>query len=136
MTHVVVVHHDLDMADQESEWLRHAGFSVEECAGPQHGPCPVEYGRHCPIVHRADVLVYDVWSSGDAESEQRLIEALRELHPEIPIVLTSPGLEFEWERTSGIHAVVPLDGVPSAAGLVEAVNRALASVGKNAALPA
>ena len=44
MTHVLVVHHDLDMADQESDWLRHAGFSVEQCAGPQYGPCPVLHG--------------------------------------------------------------------------------------------
>jgi len=136
MTHVVVVHHDLDMADQEGDWLRSAGFSVQECAGPQYGPCPVEYGRHCPMVHGADVLVYDVWSSGSSESERKLIETLRELHPEIPIVLTSPGIEFDWEDIAGVHAVVPLDGAPSAELLTAAVRRALASVGKSETLPA
>ena len=136
MTHVVVVHHDPDMADQESDWLRQAGFSVEQCAGPQHGPCPILYGKPCPAVDGADVLVYDVWSSGDSASERDLIEQLREQNPHTPIVLTSPGLEFEWERTTGIHSVVPLDGAPSAASLVEAVRQALESVGKREVPPA
>jgi len=124
------------MADQECDWLRQAGFSVEQCAGPQHGPCPILYGKPCPAVESADVLVYDVWSSGDSESERNLIEQMREQHPETPIVLTSPGMEFEWERTTGVHAVVPLDGAPSAPSLIEAVQRALASVGKHEVLPA
>jgi DNA-binding NtrC family response regulator len=130
MIHVVVVHHDPDMADVESDWLRRAGFSVEECAGPTFGPCPVLYDKPCPAVDQADVLVYDVWSAGDSESEQNLIELLRELHPQTPIVLTSPGLEFDWVQESGQHAVIPLLGAPSAASLVAAVHRALASVGR------
>jgi len=129
MTRVLVVHHDPDMADQQAEWLRRAGFTVSECAGPQHGSCPVLLGEHCGAVHGADVLVYDVWASGDTESEQRLIEGLRELHPEIPIVLTAPGFEFDWVETSGVHGVVPLEGALSAARLTDAINRALASVG-------
>jgi DNA-binding NtrC family response regulator len=131
MTHVVVVHHDPDMADQESDWLRQAGFSVSECAGPTHGPCPILHDLPCPAVEGADVLVYDVWASGDAASERMLIERLRELHPDIPIVLTAPGLEFDWVETAGLHAVVPLSGAPSAATLREAVDRALVSVGRS-----
>ena len=130
MTHVLVVHHDPDMADQESDWLRAAGFGVTECAGPQHGACPVLRGEHCPAVHDADVLVYDVWSAGDTESEQVLIERLRELHPEIPIVLTAPGVEFDWVETDGVHGVVALEGALSAAMLRKAVVKALESVGK------
>ena len=41
MTRVLVVHHDADMADQESDWLRAAGYVVDQCAGPQYGACPV-----------------------------------------------------------------------------------------------
>jgi DNA-binding response OmpR family regulator len=129
MTHVLVVHHDPDMADQESEWLRWAGYSVEQCAGPQYGPCPVLHGKSCAAVDSADVLVYDVWSTGDTESERDLIELLRELHPDTPIVLTAPGLEFDWVQTSGLYAVVPLIGAPSAARLSAAVREALDSVG-------
>lgn len=134
MTHVLVVHHDLDMADQESDWLRQAGFTVTECAGPQYGACPVLRGEYCEAVAGADVLVYDVWASGDTESEQDLIERLRELHPDTPIVLTAPGLEFDWVQTSGLHAVVPLIGAPSAARLTAAVETALRSVGKRDSL--
>lgn len=130
MTHVLVVHHDLDMADQESDWLRQAGFTVSECAGPQYGACPILHDLPCSAVDGADVLVYDVWASGDTESEQDLIERLRELHPDTPIVLTAPGLEFDWVKTSGLHAVVPLIGAPSAARLTAAVETALRSVGK------
>jgi len=133
MTHVLVVHHDPDMADQESDWLRAAGYSVTECAGPTYGSCPVLRGEHCPAVHEADVLVYDVWAAGDTESERELIDRLRDLHPTIPIVLTAPGVEFVWVEESGAHGVVALEGAPSAALLRAAVTRALATVGKAAA---
>ena len=128
MTYVLVVHHDLDMADHLSDWLRHGGYTVDECAGPTYAPCPILHGRPCRAVEQADVLVYDIWASGDSQTERDLIESLREQHPNTPVVLTSPGLEFEWEQTAGSHAVIPLDGAPTAAGLLSAVERALASV--------
>lgn len=133
MTHVLVVHHDPDMADQEADWLRRAGFTVSQCAGPTFGPCPVLHGLPCPAVEEADVLVYDVWASGDTRSERYLIERLRELHPDIPIVLTAPGMEFDWVETTGIHAVVPLVGAPSATSLRAAVEHAPASGAESSA---
>ena len=136
MTHVVVVHPDADMADQESDWLRQAGYIVDECAGPTNGPCPVLNGQPCAAVEGADVLVYDMWAGGDTQSEQELIELLRELHPSIPIVLTGPGLEFDWVEIVGEHKVVPLVGTPSAARLTGAVEAALASVAGSFAPPA
>jgi len=133
MTRVLVVHHDIDLADQEVDSLRRLGYETVECSGPSAFSCPVLRGEHCPAVHDADVLVYDVWASGDTESEQQLIEQLRELHPGIPIVLTAPGIEFDWVETSGLHAVVPLEGAPSAASLKAAVETALTSVGRGPA---
>lgn len=130
MTHALIVHHDPDMADQQADWLRAAGFSVTECAGPQHGACPIMHGLPCPAVEGADVMIYDVWSAGDTESERELIEALREAHPEIPIVLTAPGVEFDWVETDGAHGVVALEGALSAAMLRKAVVKALESVGR------
>ena len=135
MTHVLVVHHDLDMADQESDWLRQAGYTVEQCAGPQYGPCPILHSKPCPAVEHTDVMVYDVWASGDTESEQDLIELLREQHPDIPIVLTAPGLEFDWVQTTGIHAVVPLIGALSRARLTGAIEEALRSIARPALIP-
>jgi DNA-binding response OmpR family regulator len=128
MTRVLVVHHDPDIADQEVDSLRRAGYAVEQCAGPTYGPCPILERRPCPAVEDADVLVYDVWSSGDSDSGKRLIEELREQHPETPVVLTAPGMELDWVETSGIHAIVPLVGVPTGPRLRAAVDEALASV--------
>jgi hypothetical protein len=116
------------MADQESDWLRAAGYTVEECAGPQYGACPILRGEPCNAVDHADVLVYDVWSTGDTASERELIERLRETHPGIPIVVTSPGISFDWIEAQGINGVVSLEGAPSAALLRAAVMQALAQV--------
>jgi DNA-binding response OmpR family regulator len=130
MTHVLVVHHDPDMADQESDWLRAAGYVVEQCAGPQYGACPVLRGQPCYAVDHTDVMVYDVWASGDTDSEKELIQRLREVHPQIPIVLTAPGVEFDWVETDGTHGVVAIEGALSSAILRQAVVKALESVGR------
>jgi DNA-binding NtrC family response regulator len=129
MRRVLVVHHDIDLADQEADSLRRQGFEVEQCSGPGAYSCPVMRGEPCPAAHRADVLVYDVWASGEAGGAQRLIEGLRELHPEIPVVLTAPGMELDWVETAGPHRVVPLVGVPTGERLRDAIEEALASGG-------
>lgn len=126
MTRVLVVNHDIDMADQEADSLRRAGFDVEQCSGPTRGPCPVLNGRPCAWVDRADVLVYDVWATGESEDGQRLIEELRALHPEVPVVLTAPGIELDWVQTQGPYRVTPLVGLPTHDRLVDAIERALA----------
>src|SRR5579884_38715 len=77
MTRVLVVHHDLDLADQEADELRRAGFEVEQCGGPVGGRCPVLAGRRCDLAARADVLVYDAWATGEPDGARRLIEGLR-----------------------------------------------------------
>ncbi|MGZ9276769.1 MAG: hypothetical protein ACXW4L_06570 [Candidatus Limnocylindrales bacterium] len=124
MTNVLVVHHDVDLADAEVDELRRAGYQVEQCSGPTAGPCPVLRGQTCWMADRADVLVYDVWASGDDGRE--LITNLRDLHPNKPIVLTSPGMELEWVEIEGIHGVTPMVGAPTQARLVAAVEKALA----------
>ena len=101
MTRVLVVHHDLDLAGQEADSLRRYGYEVIECNGPTRNHCPVLAGRSCDLAERADVLVYDVWASGDADGSRTLIENIREIHPDTPVVLTSPGLELSWEQSTG-----------------------------------
>jgi hypothetical protein len=125
MTRVVVVHHDLDLAGQEADSLRRFGYDVVECGGPARNRCPVLAGRPCDLAERADVLVYDVWASGDAEGARRLIENIRDIHPDTPVVLTSPGLQLSWEESVGPHAVTPLLGQPTGARLHEAIQTAL-----------
>ncbi len=127
MTRVLVVHHDIDMGDLETDDLRRAGYDVEQCQGPIrsiHG-CPVLNGRRCAAAERADVLVYDVWSTGDTDGGRRLVEGLRELYPDVPVVLTSPGFELDWVETTGPHRVIPLVGAPTSARLVAAIEEAL-----------
>ena len=125
MTRVLVVHHDLELAGQEADSLRRRGYEVVECGGPTKNCCPVLAGRPCDLAARADVLVYDVWASGDAEGARVLIENIRELHPDTPVVLTSPGLELSWEETTGRHAVTTLRGQPTGARLHEAIQAAV-----------
>ena len=128
MTRVLVVHHDLELAGQEADSLRRFGYEVVECGGPTRNVCPVLAGRPCDLVERADVLLYDVWASGDAEGARTLIENLREIHPDTPIVLTSPGLALSWEESTGRHAVTEFLGQPTGARLHEAIQAALAPV--------
>ena len=127
MTRVLVVHHDVDMANQEAETLRLAGYHTEECTGPTAGPCPVVRGLPCSAAERSDVLLYDVWSTGETDGGRRLINDLREMYPDIPVVLTAPGPELDWVEEEGPHAVTTLVGPPSRARLVDAIERAIAA---------
>ncbi len=127
MTRVLVVHHDLDLAGQEADSLRRFGYEVVECGGPTWVHCPVLAGRPCDLAARADVLVYDAWASGDAEGAKTLIENIRDIHPDVPVVLTSPGPGLSWEETTGRHAVTELLGQPTGARLHEAIQAALAT---------
>ena len=127
MTRVLVVHHDLDLAGQEVDSLRRFGYEVTECSGPTRNVCPVLAGHPCDLAERADVLVYDVWASGDSAGSEQLIENIRDLHPETPVVLTSPGLALSWEAASGPHAVTTLVGQPTGERLHAAIQEALVS---------
>jgi len=125
MTRVLVVHHDVDVADIEVDELRRAGYEVDQCGGPHAGgSCPVLNGEPCWQVDEADVLVYDMWASDDGGRE--LIEELRDLHPDKPVVVTSPGMVLDWVETDGAHGVTPVLGAPTRAELVSAVQAALA----------
>jgi DNA-binding NtrC family response regulator len=132
MTRVLVVHHDLDMAGQEVDSLRRFGYQVTECGGPTRNRCPILAGRPCDLAEDADVLVYDVWASGDSDGSQKLIENIREIHPDTPVVLTSPGLGLSWETDRGPHSVTELLGQPTGARLHEAIQEALAAAARPA----
>lgn len=126
MTRVLLVHHDIDLADQEADSLRRHGYEVRQCRGPIGGHCPVLAGRPCDLVEGVDVLVYDAFATGEPEGARRLIEGLRDLHPDVPIVLGASGFEPDWIEIAGVHRVTPLVGSPTGARLAEAIERALA----------
>ena len=125
MTRVLVVHHDLDLAGQEVDSLRRLGYDVTECGGPTRNVCPVLAGRPCDLAEHADVLVYDVWASGDAAGARTLIENIRDIHPDTPVVLTAPGPQLSWEEAAGPHAVTAVVGQPTGARLHAAIQTAL-----------
>jgi CheY-like chemotaxis protein len=126
MTRALVVHHDIDLADQEVESLRRLGYEVTECSGPTANACPVLNGAECSLAAIADVLVYDAFASGDSAGSGDLISGLRKLHPDVPIVVTTPGIGYSWEP-AGDAGVVELQGQPTGANLHQAIQQAIAS---------
>ena len=124
-TRVLLVHHDIDLADQEADALRRRGYEVQQCMGPIGARCPVLAGRRCEMADEADVLVYDAWVTGEPDGAQRLIEGLRDIHPDVPVVLVATALEPSWIETAGLHRVTPLVGNPTGDRLAEAIERAM-----------
>jgi len=126
MVKVLVVNHDVDLADIEVDQLRRAGYEVDQCSGPTHAltSCPVMQGLPCWQVAWADVLVYDAWAAGNADRD--LIADLRAAYPGKPIVLTSAGMELAWTEDAGSTGVTSLAGATTGASLAQAVERASA----------
>ncbi len=125
MTRVLLVHHDIDLADQETDALRRRGYEVQQCLGPIGAHCPVLSGRVCEMAEAADVLVYDAWATGEPEGAQQLIEGLREIHPDVPVVLTATSFEPDWIDLAGRHRITPLVGMPTGDRLAEAIEKAI-----------
>ena len=101
MTRVLVVNHDTDLADQEVDSLRRRGYEVLECLGP--------IGASCPILSDASMQPRRVggraWSTtpgrpASPKGRRALIEGLRAMHPEVPIVLSASGIEPDWIELS------------------------------------
>lgn len=125
MTRVLLVHHDIDLADQETDALRRRGYEVQQCLGPIGAHCPVLSGRVCEMAEAADVLVYDAWATGEPDGAQQLIEGLREIHPDVPVVLTATSFEPDWIDLAGRHRITPLVGMPTGDRLAEAIEKAI-----------
>ena len=121
MVRVLVVDHDVDLADQKVDTLRRAGFEVDQCGGPTHAlsACPVMRGLPCWQVEWADVLVYDAWAAGCGDEE--LTKDLHEQYPGKAIVLTSQGMGIGWAEDD---ADATMFGSQSSGALVSAVERA------------
>ena len=129
MVKAVVVEGDVGEAARKAQALRAAGYTVELCGGPAQDPCPVMGNLPCPLVDRADVLIYDAWVAGGADTGRALVAEVRETYPDLPIVLTSVDQAAPWVETEGPHRVTPLPTRPSAAELVAAVENALSEQG-------
>jgi len=128
MPRALVVHHDIDLADQEADSLRRYGYEVVQCGGPTANTCPVLNGGACQLAAESDVLVYDAWASGDADGSGELIAGLRHAHPDVPIVLTYPGVGLAGVDDEPTHGVVAVFGQPTGANLHAAIQRAISSL--------
>jgi hypothetical protein len=126
MTRVLLVNHDIDVADNQTDALRRRGYEVVQCLGPAGGRCPILVGRPCELAEGAEVLVYDAFATGEPDGARILIQGLREIHPSIPIVLCATGIEPAWMETAGIHQVTPLVGAATGAQLADAIEGAIA----------
>ncbi len=124
MVRVLVVDHDVDLADLKVDTLRRAGFEVDQCGGPTHAltACPVLHGMPCWQVEWADVLVYDVWAAGSGE--EVLTHDLIEQYPGKAIVLTSQGMDVGWAQAD---AGATVSGSHATGDLVTAVKAAYAA---------
>ncbi len=129
MTRVLVVQRDPAVADRMSASLQRAGYETELCGGPEREPCPVVADLPCPLVDRADVLVYDAWVAGNAVGGHQLVSELREVYVDLPVVLTSVDGSVDWAEREGPHRVIPLGSRPSDTELIEAIESALSDQG-------
>ncbi len=125
---VLVVHRSEGVTVAEADGLIRLGYEVEMCSGPAYYACPVLRDEPCPAVERADVLVYDAWATNESDSSRRVIEGLRDLYPEIPVVVTVPGILLNWMETEGPHKITPLVGAPTTELLDAAIREALGEV--------
>jgi hypothetical protein len=136
MTRVLVIHHDIDISDQEVDSLRRRGYEARQCLGPIGARCPILSGLPCDLAEQADVLVYDAFVTGEPDGAQALIEGMRDMHPGIPIVLVASGMEPAWIETVGRHGVTPLVGFPTGERLAAAIEAAIeATPGSGGAAP-
>jgi DNA-binding NtrC family response regulator len=129
MTRVLVVQRDPEVAERMAASLRGAGYETDLCGGPEREPFPVIGDMPCPLVDRADVLIYDAWVAGDAVGGQQLVSELREVYVDLPVVLTSVDESVDWAEREGLHRVIPLSNRPTDAELIDAVEVALGEQG-------
>lgn len=86
---------DPGLAERQAETLRAAGYEVELCGDPLQDPCPAIKSLPCPLVDRADVLIYDALIA-DSDGGRQLVAELRETYVDPPVVLgTEP---WTWSR--------------------------------------
>lgn len=104
---VLVEHPDEAAGLTLASVLRHAGYSVAICPGPEHsGRCPLAGPEGCAVAHGADVVVSSLGL--DRPEAREALQALRARRPETPLVVeVAPGQEAEWrELLEGCDVVV------------------------------
>jgi CheY-like chemotaxis protein len=125
MPRVLIVQRDVTIAEGMAADLRRAGYETELCGGPQQERCPIVEDLPCPLVDRADLLVYDAFVAGDSQGGHPLISHLRDVYADLPVVLTSADASLDWVEREGPQRVFPLGDRPGPAALRAAIETAL-----------
>ena len=86
MSSVLVVHPNAAVAWDRAAALELAGYAVETCTGPSDTACPIVDGQACPLLDRADALVYDS-ALGSTRDMHFLIARLRDVYADLPLIV-------------------------------------------------
>lgn len=86
MSTVLVVHPDPAVAWDRAAALELAGYAVETCGGPSDTACPVVDGQVCPLLDRADALIYDA-GLGSTQDMRFLVARLRDAYADLPLIV-------------------------------------------------
>jgi hypothetical protein len=119
---------DPGLAISNFDAFRGAGFEVTVCGGPavDAGECPVVRGEPCPLMARADVVLFDVDGDPPRRSEVQaarrsaVLAAMRANRPGLPIVVMSAAPTPE--MASGCATIRPTTSV---GGQVAALQKAV-----------
>ena len=120
---------DLDGAERDrfGESLEDAGFDVLGCPGPSapEYTCVGAREGYCPLIERADAVVLDLWTPGDALGVGTSAEELLELYVRSgrPVLALGPGGQLA-DPTADEH-VLRLEEHADAGTVVHAVKRLL-----------
>jgi hypothetical protein len=90
MTRLLVVHPNPMVVWDRAAALELADYEVETCTGPAHADCPIMADQPCPLLDRADALIYDT-SLGSTQEMRFLISHLRDTYADLPLIVFGEG---------------------------------------------
>jgi len=128
MTRLLVVHPNPLVVWDRAAALEHAGYAVETCPGPAHADCPIVEDQSCPLVDRADALIYDT-SLGSDPDMQFLVRHLRDTYADLPLIVIGTDESTQWAEIEGSRRVWRVPTVGTIGELVAVVEEALTEQG-------
>lgn len=126
MTRLLVVHPNPTVVWDRAAALELADYEVETCAGPAHADCPIIADQPCPLLDRADALVYDT-ALGTTQEMRLLIAHLRETYADLPLIVIGPDQPLTAEANEGRVWRIP--SVETVAQLTAVIEEALTEQG-------
>lgn len=128
MTRLLVVHPDPLVIWDRASALEHAGYEVETCAGPMNSDCPVLDDQACPLVDRADALVYDAALGSDQEVGF-LAAHLRDTYTDLPLIMIGADDDARLAELVGTRRVWRVPAVGTVGELAAVIEKALTEQG-------